>query len=775
MEGVGEDCMKRKNNKGLTLIELLVALAIVSVVMGLAFGFIIHTVGIYNRGSNDSLVQNDAQLTMSQLETLVVNANMGIGLDPDTTHANRESSLYLYYRNYTEMAYDGTTDSENEKVTPYEAVHVYVDPTAGLCFNSVECTYGKDASGKSKMNMAAEVAANKQVLSKYVKDFKVDLSNLESKSEMKVTMKFTHRDKEYETSNTIKLRNKVASISDQGKADSYFEVLNDTDQKNKVIGISMSAKPPATTVPGTVPTVSAWAGTTFAVPFQVEYTYNDNSTGPGQTVWSVSGGAIGVNINRMTGMVTIDPDYSGGDIEVYATALSAMNQVTGVNTAGALVDKKGNVVVNEKNRTKGVIKVKSVKDPVLSTFTMDTDPQIMRATLTFPAENMEADDVNLIHPQATSGLELKPQFSSATLRADGTISYEVTVKRPINYKRPDPFTIVISSVVNGKTLTASGTVRFVTIGVGDTLDGVMINVADSQGSQNVNANETLTDKLRGDKAVLTMSAVYKDTSGNTKTDQLSPEEWKLRCDDGTGVTVSKTSEGYSLGYNVMNYAQQVKSDMVFDYVDEEGNWVTDNHFTLIFQPVILTADANSYSQSAFPITRGSTVKLKFTSKGVLNPTLYVYSRDSSKVRVSVSGFDASITAASNMSAAETITFGLKKGSTILSGVEENVKFYPGAVNTRTFRGGNLTGDKSKYAVFIPVAFDIRKYDSSKSLTTAVPCSIYTAEGKQIIYHDYSNDDAHNRDKNGSKHQYWMEYEGKTFFYHEASRQWRLNE
>ena len=70
------ECMKRKeNNKGLTLIELLVALAIVSVVVSLAFGFIIHTIRIYTRGSNDSTVQNDAQLTMAQLESLIVNAN----------------------------------------------------------------------------------------------------------------------------------------------------------------------------------------------------------------------------------------------------------------------------------------------------------------------------------------------------------------------------------------------------------------------------------------------------------------------------------------------------------------------------------------------------------------------------------------------------------------------------------------------------------------------------------------------------------------------------
>lgn len=781
MEGERVESMKKekkdnKDNKGLTLIELLVALAIVSVVVSLAFGFIIRTIKIYTRGSNDSLVQNDAQLTMAQIESLVVNANMGIGLNPDPAHVSN-NELYLYYRDYEETNYDSTNDVENKSVKPYEALHIYVDSSRGLCFNTAECTYGTDVDGKPTMNMSAEVPSKLQVLSKNVSNFTVDLSNLEKKSEMKVTLKFNHKDKNYETTNTIKLRNKVVGMNDKTSNGNYFKVLNDTDQKNQVTGISMDTEPP-TNPPlptGSVPSSSSWTGTSFAVPFKVTYTYSDGTTGPGQTIWTLDDGVTGVSINRMTGMITISADYTGGDFYVNATALSAVNKVNTGDGSGK--DAEGHDIINSTNRARGLIKVKSVSNPTLSAFAEDGDPKVMKAKLTFPAHNLESSDLDLIHPQVTTGLELKPEINNRTLGADGSVSYDVFVHRPVNYKRADPFNVVISCVVNGKTLTATGSVKFSSVGSEDIFDGVTINVCDSKGSRDVKENETLTDRLRGDRAVLVMNAQYKDTSGHIKSETLSNGEWRLRTEagDSSGVTISKTSDGYSVGYYVTDYSKLVTANLVYDYVDEEGNWVENKHFALKFNPVTLTSSANLGSQTMFPITRGGTQKVQFTFGGVLNPTLYVLNRTNSRVRVSVSGFNASVTAATNMSSAETVTFGLKRGSTVLNGVSNSVKFYPGSVNTRTLNGGNLPQSDAKYSMFIPPASDIHRYDSSKTLTEAVPCSLYTADGKQILYHDYSNNSAKNKDKNGKTHQYWVEYEGRTFFYHAASRQWRLNE
>lgn len=777
---------RENNNKGLTLIELLVALSIVSVVVTLAFGFIIHTVRIYNRGGNDSLVQNDAQLTMAQLESLVVNANMGIGLNPDAS-PQTDKELYLYYRDYAETEYDSSADKEQESVKPYEALHIYVDPNKGLSFCTRECTYGTDpVTGKPKVNMTADKAADKtQVLSQYVNDFTVDLSKLESKSEMTVTMKFAYRDKSYETTNTIKLRNKIVGMSDSDEAGDYFKVLNDTDQSNQILGIHMDTKPASNPplAPGSVPTASAWTGTTFAVPFQVTYDYLDGTTGSGQTVWTLAEGVSSdIKINRMTGMITIPADYTGGDFDIYATALSVVNKVN--RGDGTDKDEDDNDIINSNNRAKGTIQVKAISDPVLSEFIEDGTPTTKKATLSFSTKHLDTTDVQMIHPQFVDGLELRPQISTGTMGVDGTLSYDVTVQRPINYRQTTPFTLTVSCVVNGKTLTATGMVTFTATGSEDIFNGVTIYICDSQGvTKALTENEVLSNLSRGDRAVFTMSAKYTGTDGSVKDSALTVQEWKLRCESGesSGVNIYQTSDGYSVSYNVADYTKPVSIGLVYDYLNEDGTWDENHHITLQFPPVVLTSNVNSLNQSMFPITRGRTQIISFNQpEGVLNASLYALDRgDSSKIRVSISGFSASITASASMSAAETVTFGLQKGNAALDGVSNAIKFYPGSANTRTLNGGSLSGTNGAYDVYIPPVSDLTKYDSSKTLTESVPFTLYTADGDRMVYFDYSNNNAKNVDKNGSKRQYWVEYEHngvtKTFFYHAASRQWRLNE
>lgn len=770
-----------KNNKGLTLIELVVALAIVSVVVTLAFGFIIRTVRIYNRGGNESLVQNDAQLTMSQLESLVVNANMGIGLNPDLS-PQPDNELYLYYRDYEETTYDASGDTETQSTKPYEALHIYIDGTKGLSFCTRSCTYGTDpVTGAPKVVMSADkVAAKTQVLSKYVTNLTVDLSNLESKSEMKVKLKFAYKDKNYETSNTIKLRNKVVALSDNDEAGEYFKVLSNTDQKNQVDDIKMDTNPSSIITPGDAPTASAWAGTTFAAPFQVTYTYKDGTTGPGQTVWTLAQAGIdaGIKINRMTGMITIPADYTGGDFDVYATALSVVNKVN--RGDGEDKDSENNAIINEHNRAKGVIHVKALGSPVLSTFSDNGTPKQKKATLTFTTNHLDTADIQMIHPQVTAGQELRPQIVNENMGADGKLTYDVIVTRPINYRQAEAFNISISCIVNGKTLTVSQGVKFDPAASGEDFQNIKIFISDSQGNTNLlTENETLTNLSRGDRAVFTMNAKYTLTET-----PLTSQEWRLRLATGdtSGVNIYQTEDGYSVSYSVADYTKKVDVMLIYDYLKEDGTWDENHHITLQFPPVELTSNVNYGDQTMFPITKGMTQRISFNKpQGVLNPTVYTLDRgSSSKVRVAVSGLDATVTASTSMSAAETVTFGLKKGNAALDGISTSIKFYPGTKNTQKYNGGSLDASYKAYDVYIPKATELTKFNSSKTLTESVPFTLYTAVGDKMVYHDYKNDDSHNKDKNGNKYQYWVEYTPKggttkSFFYHGASRMWRLNE
>lgn len=764
---------RERNDKGLTLIELLVALAIVSVVVSLAFGLIIHTVRIYTRGNNESVVQNDAQLTMAQLESLVLNANMGIGLDPDSASPDNKN-LYLYYRDYEQTSYnvkaDGTDEENTEKIQ-YQALHIYLDPQKGLSYCTRTCKYKADNSSGTvvnKMEMSDD-KKNPQVLSKYVKDFSVDLSQLEDKSEMKVTLKFDHRGQNYESTNSIMLRNKVAKL-DNGNAGNYFQILDEQVKKNNVTSIQMERLGDTSNPLPPHPEASYFVGSEFANPFIAKYDYSDGTSGSGQTIWTLEDGVTGVEINRQTGFISIKPEFSGDEFKVYATALSAVNN--------KLEIKEG------VNQTYGTIKVKSIQNPPGIVFTSDpSNPSNVKekvATLGFSTKNFEDTDVMKMHLQVTEGMELRPSISSGTLGVDGVVSYQISVHRPISYKGKT-FPIKISCSVNENTkLEVAGTVEFATTaGPDDEFDGVTIIACGSNGvPQRVTGTSPITLQ-RNEQATFKMVAGYKNTGTISSEVDVSTKEWKLTPPDNVSeqIALKVDNDEYTLNCNVKDYNQKVEIPLTSSYLDEDGTWKAGPVVTLTFPKInLILKNVLDPNQEAYPITRGKSQTLYFDCGETGSTSLRVAgSLPGSKLSVSLSGLNASVTASTSMTAPETVNFGLKSGSTNLEGVEYPVKFYAGAVNTRDRSGGSLKDANKQYVMYIPYVNELSRFDSTQTLTESVKFSIYTADGKQLLYSKGVKDGV-----DGNKHQYWVMVSdstgaGKTFYYDAVARQWRLNE
>lgn len=766
-------CMNKRerNDKGLTLIELLVALAIVSVVVSLAFGLIIHTIRIYTRGNNDSILQNDAQLTMSQLESLVLNANMGIGLNPESNSPDSKN-LYLYYRDYEQTSYnvkaDGTDEEKTEiKKNQYQALHVYVDSNKGLSYCTRTCEYYKDTStgtAVDTMKMSMDYQ-NPQVLSKYVKDFSVDLSHLEDKSEMKVTLKFSHGGKNYESTNTIMLRNKVKKI-DNANAGDYFQVLDETVKKSSVTGIQIRLIGDTNATPA--PAVASYfIGSEFSNPFFVRYNYSDGSDGSGQTIWTLEDGVTGVEINRQTGFIKIKPEFTESSFRVYATSLSAINN-------------KETIEAN-KNQTFGTIMVKKVESTAGIGFTTNSSNVKERVgNFTFRGTNLEAEDVQKMHLQVTTGSELRPTISSGTLNASG-VSYQVFVHRPIDYIGKQ-FPIKITCTLNENTkLTAEGIVEFTVTGHdSDKFNGVKIIVQDSTGTpQTIAASSPITLK-RNDQATFRMVADYKYTDTKTNSSSVSEtdvstEEWKLNIPTGFDdqIALKTNGDGYTLNCDVKDYNHAVSIPLTSTYRADDGTWKDGPVITLTFPKIYLTLkNVLSTSQEAFPITRGRTQNLYFDCGDTGSASLRVANSSGlSKLRVSVSGLNASVTASTAMESAETVIFGLKSGDTILDGVEYPVKFYAGPANTRNRNGGELTGENSKYKLYVPYVNELTRFDSTQALTESGNVTLYTVDGMNLVYSENVRND-----KSGRPHQYWVMIDGSKIFYYDAiARQWRLDE
>lgn len=69
---------RRLNNSGLTLIELIVAIAIIAIFSGVVLTYITSSSNFYRNTSSNSKVQMETQETFDKIEDMIINANRGI-------------------------------------------------------------------------------------------------------------------------------------------------------------------------------------------------------------------------------------------------------------------------------------------------------------------------------------------------------------------------------------------------------------------------------------------------------------------------------------------------------------------------------------------------------------------------------------------------------------------------------------------------------------------------------------------------------------------------
>ena len=152
-----EGMMER--NRGFSLVELLVATAILSVVMMIALSFMMTGSRSFTKGSADSNVQKEAELTVNQIEDMIIDLNGGVSMNVD--QATTELSMY-----------HAEDDGTGTMVYSKSAVRWDKNDQNVYC-SKWDVAY--DASTGTFADGAAEYAD--QLLAEHVTDFKVDLSD----------------------------------------------------------------------------------------------------------------------------------------------------------------------------------------------------------------------------------------------------------------------------------------------------------------------------------------------------------------------------------------------------------------------------------------------------------------------------------------------------------------------------------------------------------------------------------------------------------------------
>lgn len=151
-----------ERNKGLSLVELLITIAILSIVMVIAVSFMMTGSRSFTKGNADSNVQKEAELTVNQIEDMIIDINGGVSMTDDT--------------NKTELTmYHAEDDGSGVMLYTKEAV------TWNKSDNNMYCSKWKVnydmATDTYTVDPAAPDNYVDQLLTEHVTSFDVDLSD----------------------------------------------------------------------------------------------------------------------------------------------------------------------------------------------------------------------------------------------------------------------------------------------------------------------------------------------------------------------------------------------------------------------------------------------------------------------------------------------------------------------------------------------------------------------------------------------------------------------
>ena len=229
------DIKKEKiNNKGFSLVELLVAVALVAVVGTAVFGFMTVGARTFTSTSSEVNLQSESQLAFNQMQDLIIDTAVGIDygylpagsvLDPEDYHS--------YAGNWTTVIPAGTA-CEAKKLVMYNLDNVYELTWVKADEKLYYTEYTTDTSVTTEVRRVEPAVESHVLLAEYVKDFDADLSLMQAKRIIRLDTVYEKSGKEYTSSHNITLRNKPLSGN---SIPAYLEPVLDSELKG-VIGRS---------------------------------------------------------------------------------------------------------------------------------------------------------------------------------------------------------------------------------------------------------------------------------------------------------------------------------------------------------------------------------------------------------------------------------------------------------------------------------------------------------------------------------------------------------
>lgn len=219
---MGKKLRIQQQNSGFSLVELIIAIAILVIVTGAVCSFIIITSRNYANGNNDISVQQEAQLALNQMSDVIIDATQSINYvgydesnqpvkalkDSEFTFPPEKKAL-IVYNTVTPASGEGTEEPSAyaDPGTPAEDSSTELHNYMFYWQKSDENLYFSMADAGGSFPMPGEVDC--VLLAENVTEFQVDLSQVEERRVVKLKLNFQTGTRKFEMANNITVRNKV--------------------------------------------------------------------------------------------------------------------------------------------------------------------------------------------------------------------------------------------------------------------------------------------------------------------------------------------------------------------------------------------------------------------------------------------------------------------------------------------------------------------------------------------------------------------------------------
>lgn len=200
--------MLREDHRGLTLVELLVAIVIGAIVVLSVSGFMVVGARTFTSTSSEVNLQHESQIAYNQLQDLIIDTTLGIDY------------VYIAEGETTEIKILSDADIPSGTVLGEKRIYIYNDTIAyaiiwdvdarELFYEEYDVTYS--STGGASFGSPARVAH--ALMAEFITEFGIDVTRLEKKNIVRVDMAFERANRNYSASYNITVRNQVVVNGD---------------------------------------------------------------------------------------------------------------------------------------------------------------------------------------------------------------------------------------------------------------------------------------------------------------------------------------------------------------------------------------------------------------------------------------------------------------------------------------------------------------------------------------------------------------------------------